>query len=246
MRILTMKLLSIDSNSKLAKTNAKVGAGHLYAGLSMMPDRTLCPGSKAAGCMDACLKSAGRGRFSNVALARQAKTDWFHADRQGFVQTLVKDLEALVRKANREGKTARVRLNVLSDVSWESVPCERHGEAFKGIPEAFPEIEFYDYTKRAARLGKTQANYHLTFSYSGVRTYIKQVVQAREANANMAVVFHVKKGQPLPRLWDGKIVIDGDEHDARSDDPANVIIGLRAKGQAIKDKSGFVVPVHVH
>jgi hypothetical protein len=60
------------------------------------------------------------------------------------------------------------------------------------------------------------------------------------------VVFHVKKGQPLPRLWDGKIVIDGDEHDARSDDPANVIIGLRAKGQAIKDKSGFVVPVHVH
>lgn len=236
-----MKLLSIDSNSKLAKTNAKVGAGHLYAGLSMMPDNVLCPGSKAAGCMTGCLKSAGRGRFSNVALARQRKTDWFHTDRASFVTQLIKDLEALVRKATKEGKSARVRLNVLSDVTWESVACERQGKAFKGIPEAFPEIGFYDYTKRANRLGKTPFNYHLTFSYSGVSTYQKQVAKALDTDANMAVVFHVKKNQPLPKLWAGKIVIDGDEHDARLDDPMNVIVGLRAKGQAIKDTSGFVV-----
>jgi hypothetical protein len=228
-----MKLLSIDSNSKLAKTNKVVGEDYLYAGLSLMPDNVLCPGSKAAGCMDACLKSAGRGRFSNVALARQRKTDWLHRDPNGFVEALEKDLRALVRKATKLGKKARVRLNVLSDLAWENI----------GIPQAFPEIEFYDYTKRADRIGKTPANYRLTFSYSGVQSYARQVIKAQSAGANMAVVFHVKKGQALPKAWGGMPVIDGDEHDARYDDPQGVIVGLRAKGQAIKDTTGFVVAV---
>jgi hypothetical protein len=230
-----MKLLSIDANSKLAKTNKVVGQDYLYAGLSMMPDPIICPGSKAAKCMDGCLKTSGRAAiFPAIALARQAKTDWFHRDSDGFIFALVKDLKALVRKANKLGKTARVRLNVLSDIAWEQY----------GIPQMFPEIEFYDYTKRADRIGKTPANYRLTFSYSGVSTYAKQVGKAQDAGANMAVVFHVKKGQALPKVWQGKTVIDGDEHDARFDDPANVIVGLRAKGQAIQDKTGFVVNVH--
>jgi hypothetical protein len=229
-----MKLLSIDANSKLAKTNKVVGQDYLYAGLSMMPDPVICPGSKAAQCMEACLKSSGRAAiFPAIALARQAKTDWFHRDTNGFIDALVKDLKALVRKANKLGKTARVRLNVLSDIAWEQY----------GIPQMFPEIQFYDYTKRANRIGKTPSNYRLTFSFSGVRTYANQVVKAMDAGANMAVVFHVKKGQALPNLWLGQTVIDGDEHDARFDDPANVIVGLRAKGQAIHDRTGFVVTV---
>jgi hypothetical protein len=59
----------------------------------------------------------------------------------------------------------------------------------------------------------------------------------------MAVVFHVKKGQPLPKLWQGKAVIDGDEHDARIHDPKGIIVGLRAKGKARADDTGFVVAV---
>lgn len=238
-----MRLLSIDSNSKLAKTNKVAGAGHLYAGLSLMPDNRLCPGAKAAGCMAGCLKSAGRGAFSNVSAARQAKSDWFHSDPGSFIVQLVKDLEALVRKATKEGKTARVRLNVLSDIAWEFEPCRRNGRIYAGIPQAFPEIQFYDYTKRAGRIGTVPANYSLTFSYSGVPSYANQVKLAAARNANMAVVFHVKKGQALPKLWQGKAVIDGDLHDARTDDAAGIIVGLRAKGQAIKDTSGFVVSV---
>ncbi len=239
-----MKLLSIDSNSKLAKTNKVVGEDYLYAGLSMMPDPILCPGSKAAQCMDGCLKTSGRAAiFPAIALARQAKTDWFHRDMTEFVEVLVKDLQALVRKAKKLGKKARVRLNVLSDIAWENVECFRLGSWYEGIPQAFPEIEFYDYTKRADRIGKTPANYRLTFSYSGVQSYARQVIKAQSAGANMAVVFHVKKGQALPKSWQGKTVIDGDEHDARYDDPQGVIVGLRAKGQAIKDTTGFVVSV---
>lgn len=38
----------------------------------------------------------------------------------------------------------------------------------------------------------------------------------------------------------GHRVIDGDESDLRFLDPASVIVGLRAKGRARKDRSGFV------
>jgi hypothetical protein len=239
-----MRLLSIDSNSKLAKTNKVAGAGHLYAGLSLMPDNRLCPGAKAAGCMAGCLKSSGRAAiFKAVNEARKAKSDWYHQDPGSFVAQLVKDLEALVRKAAKEGKTARVRLNVLSDIAWEDQAVWRDNGLYEGIPQAFPEIEFYDYTKRAGRIGKVPANYSLTFSYSGVPSYANQVKLAAARGANMAVVFHVKKGQALPKLWQGKSVIDGDLHDARTDDAAGIIVGLRAKGQAIKDTSGFVVSV---
>ena len=227
-----MKLLSIDANSKLAKTNKVVGENYLYAGLSLMPDPVICPGSKAAQCMASCLKASGLAAvYPAITRARQAKTDWYHSDPAGFIAALVKDLQALQRKAAKLGKRARVRLNVLSDISWE-----KHG-----IPQMFPDIEFYDYTKRAERIGKTPANYRLTFSYSGVETYARQVERAAAAGANMAVVFHVKKGQALPKTWKGTAVIDGDEHDARYDDPAGVIVGLRAKGPAILDASGFVV-----
>ena len=92
-----MKLLSIDSNAKLAKTNKVVGDNHLYAGLSLMPDDILCPGAKAAGCMVKCLKSAGRGRFSNVSKARTAKSAMFHNNPMQFRYWLVKDLEALAK-----------------------------------------------------------------------------------------------------------------------------------------------------
>ena len=61
-----MKLLSINGNTKIAKTNKAAEGRYLYAGLSMMPNDKTCPGAKAAGCMATCLQSAGRGIFKNV------------------------------------------------------------------------------------------------------------------------------------------------------------------------------------
>lgn len=231
-------LLSTVANAKIEKTNALVGGNHLYAEMSMMPNNVICAGSKAAQCMTPCLKNAGRGVFSNVQLSRQRKTDWWMSHPTGFKEQLVRELEALVKKASKQGKTARVRLNCFSDISWELQACTRNGKPFKGIPQAFPEIEFYDYTKHAVRLGKTPANYTLTFSYSGVDTYKNQVKLAQSSSANMAVVFH---GKELPVTFMSRRVIDGDLHDARIDDPKGVIVGLRAKGPARKDTSGFVV-----
>jgi hypothetical protein len=232
-----MNLLSTVANAKIEKTNAVTGGQHLYAELSLYPNYTICAGSKSAQCMDACLKHAGRGVFPNVKDARQRKTEWFMAQPTGFKVQLVSEIESLIKKASKQGKAVRLRLNCFSDIAWESEACVRNGTGYLGFPQAFPEVEFYDYTKRANRLGKTPSNYHLTFSYSGVDSYAKQVEVAQKSGANMAVVFY----KNLPVTFKGKPVIDGDLHDARIDDPQGVIVGLRAKGPARQDMTGFVV-----
>lgn len=232
-----MRVMSIDGNSKLAKTNKKAD-GRLFAGLSLFPDNELCPGAKAAGCMATCLKDAGRAAFTpSINPARQRKADRFKNDRAAFMADLAWDLEALIRKAKREGKIPTARLNVLSDVAWEREPIIRNGVEYPGVPQAFPEISMYDYTKRADRIGKTPANYKLTFSFSGRKQYANQVKLAESKGANMAVVFYKK----LPDTFMGRPVIDGDASDDRFKDDAGIIVGLLAKGPAKQDMSGFVV-----
>ena len=82
-----MKLLNTDGgNTKIAKSmKSKLGTDLIrIASLSMMPDDVLCPSRHIAGCADTCLRSTGRGVFQNVIDSRQRKTDWWHADRDGY------------------------------------------------------------------------------------------------------------------------------------------------------------------
>jgi hypothetical protein len=60
---------------------------------------------------------------------------------------------------------------------------------------------------------------------------------------NVAVVFSTKKGENLPETWKGYNVVDGDKDDLRFLDPSNSIVGLRSKGKAKNDKTGFVIQV---
>ena len=53
----------------------------------------------------------------------------------------------------------------------------------------------------------------------------------------MAYVFKDK----LPKKFQGRRVIDGDQHDLRFLDPAGVIVGLIAKGSAKKAAAGGFV-----
>ena len=220
-----------SGNTKVAKTgNKKNALGDVrMASLSMHPDHIICPGSKAAGCMEGCLKCAGLAAvYESINLARQARTDYWHANQTGFLDQLRRELGNFQKLCAKQGVQGVVRLNVLSDIAWEQ----------HNIPQSFPGLFFYDYTKRAARLGKTPDNYRLMFSYSGRPQYRKQVLQAVCYDNPIAVVF--ASGE-FPDTFLGRPVVDGDQSDLWNVQAGKVVVALKAKGPAKHDDSGFVV-----
>jgi hypothetical protein len=241
------KLLTA-ANQKIEKGIAK---GFLTFGLHLAPWKLsgfqVCA-SASAGCVDGCLNTAGHGGMfkkgettNAVQEARKAKTAWLFNDELAFTNKLVREVSNGIKLAARKGLTPAFRLNLTSDVRWEYVPVTFNGATYANIMQAFPTVQFYDYTKHANRRD-IPANYHLTFSRS--ETNEADALEWLANGGNVAVVFSTKKGQPLPTMWNGYKVIDGDETDLRFLDEKNVVIGLRAKGRAKKDKtSGFVVQV---
>jgi hypothetical protein len=182
-----------------------------------------------AGCAAPCLNTAGRGRFTSTQLARIRKTKLWQSDRAWFVDRLRRDIKSLQRKAAKLGMVPMVRLNGTSDIRWEREAPELFAE--------FPEVTFYDYTKVPNRRD-LPANYSLTFSYSGANERYREFYRAAIDNGlNVAVVFR----NALPATFLGLPVINGDESDIRPYDPRGVVVGLKAKGNAKRDTSGFVV-----
>ena len=221
-----MKLLNTtNSNTKIAKTQ-KMSEAIRVASMSLMPHPLICAGSKAAGCFEDCLKSSGRGVFQSVAKSRQNKTWFWLNDQAGFLTQLAAELHNFEKLCARQNVAGWVRLNTISDIDWENY----------GIPQAFPNLNFYDYTKRVNRFKNLPDNYRLILSYSGRRQYAKTVA-ARPAGAPMAVVFG---GDGLPEYWNGERVIDGDVSDLINL-ASGCIVGLRAKGKAKTNDNDFVV-----
>ena len=240
---MTTKLLSIDTNAKTVK-GQKYGylTGILYMSPSDLSGVNLCPMAKTAGCEEPCLNMAGRGVFSNVQQARLRKAQWFNTDKQSFMLQLVKDIEALERKAKKLGLIPLVRLNGTTDIRWENVTFDYEfiHEKVRTITifQLFPDIQFYDYTKISNRKD-LPLNYDLTFSYSGLSGFTSHVNKAMRQGLRIAVVFQSK--QVIPNKFLGLPVVNGDDSDIRVNDPQGVIVALYAKGKAKKDTSGFVV-----
>jgi hypothetical protein len=82
------------------------------------------------------------------------------------------------------------------------------------------------------------ANYHLTFSEADGNAL--DTLNAIRAGMNVATVFGIKKNSPMPEMWNGMSVFNGDDSDLRFLDPKGVVVGLYAKGKAKKDTTGFV------
>jgi hypothetical protein len=225
-----MKLLA-TKNYKTSK-GEKLGilTGILYLAPAKISGYEVCP-QRSAGCTDACLYKAGMGAFSTVQQARIDKTKFFFEKREEFMTQLRKDIVALVRKAKKDNMIPAVRLNGTSDIEWTRF----------GIMEEFPEVQWYDYTKVLSRLQKElPKNYHLTFSKNESNEAECEI--ALKLGFNVAVVFDTKKGEMLPKSWKEYFVYDGDDTDVRFQDPkGGFVIGLRAKGPARADRSGFVV-----
>ena len=244
-----MQLLTRDSNAKIKKTNKLVGNNIEFYNLTLTSKIITkkdgkkfnpCPNAELFGCRDECLRSAGMGVFSNVDQARTQKLEFFANATKSFMKLLSMECQKIVsNRIIKANKKIRVRLNTISDINWLSIPCTRNEKKYQNIFLAFPEIEFYDYTKIASRFNKKlPGNYHLTMSDSVNPKAQKQIKYALKRGANLATVFIVKKGQNLPLFHRGRKVIDGDIDDNRIQDPKNIIVGLRLKGnEAIKNAS---------
>lgn len=245
--------------SLLTVGNPKTAKGEKYGVLTAIlhlapakvSGRNVCPHA-TVGCETACLNTAGRGGIgldaeglNVIQAARIQRTRWFQRDREGFMVALVAEVAKHERAAERHGLRLAVRLNGTSDLPWERFPVVRDGVSYPHIFAAFPGLTFYDYTKWPARLRPLVpgiGNYSLTFSLA--ESNDEKAADALRAGMNVAAVFAVKRGADLPSefsiLGETRPVIDGDETDLRYLDPRGVIVGLRAKGRAIHDRTGFV------
>jgi len=226
------RLFSIGADTKTVKgQELDVLTGIVYLSPYKISGVNMCPSAKLAECHVGCLNTAGRGKFTSNQMSRLRKTLFLQQYPEVFKVLVRKEINRLKRKASRMNMLPMVRMNGTSDKRWELF-----------MPEIFleySEVQFYDYTKIPNRkLGNIQ-NYDLSFSYSGVKAYQPMVAKALKKNMRLAVVFRSKDNQPKTFL--GRKVINGDMTDIRPYDPQGVIVALYAKGDAIHDKSGFVV-----
>ncbi len=231
-----MKLLS-TANPKIQK-GTKLGylSFILHLAPADLSGRETCP-KRTQGCTSACLNTAGRGGMfrrgettNAIQQARIRKTRMFFEARDEFMAQLEKDIRLGIRQAERLGLTPVFRLNGTSDLAWEKY----------GIIDKFPQVQFYDYTKVLGRKVSHLKNYHLTFSAADGND--SDVQKAVDQGMNVAVVF-----DRLPETYMGRRVEDADQHDLRFLDPQGTVAGLKAKGRAKKDNTGFVrrvIPIH--
>ena len=231
-----MTLLTVG-NPKLMKGQKK---GYLSSVLHLAPadvsGYNTCP-KATVGCKAACLNTAGRGGIFKkgestnvIQQARIRKTKYFFERRQEFLNELTTEIVKTIAKAEKQGLIPVFRLNGTSDISWEKYEVVNG----KNIFQMFPQVQFYDYTKVLGRKVSHISNYHLTFSKADGNDM--DVRLAASKGMNVAAVFH-----KLPETYIGRTVINGDETDLRFLDAKGVVVGLKAKGKAKKDTSGFVV-----
>lgn len=229
-------------NPKLAKSlKIKVLSRPLHLAPASLSGYNVCP-MATAGCKAACLHTAGNPVYMAAkANARNVRTKAYFEQRDDFMLRLANEIANHIDRAKRDGMRPAIRLNATSDIPWEKVPVTIDGTRYANLMDVFPGCMFYDYTKRHNRRN-LPANYVLTFSLAEGND--EQAVQAHLNGMNIAAVFDTKRNRDLPPAYRiGNVslrVIDGDEHDFRPADPQGVIVGLRAKGDAIGDTSGFV------
>lgn len=221
---MSYKLLTVK-NFKILKGNK---FGYNTAILHLSPERVSGYGNVCAsateGCKAVCLNTSGHGRYSNVQNARKERTRKYFLENETFKAELREDIETFIRRSKKNDLIPVIRLNGTSDL-----PMLAHEFA-----EAYPEIQFYDYTAHPKPWQRVLHNYDLTFSLKENNTVA--AMAALENGIRVAAVF-----DELPETYLGYPVINGEESDLRFLDPKGVIVGLTPKGKAKHDKTGFVI-----
>jgi len=198
--------------------------------------------SAATACADICLNLSGqggifkKGAWTNSRIeARRMRSEYFLHARKEFIEDLKDEIALHARYSERLGLQPVVRLNTLSDLAFERLDPT--------IFSDFPFIQFYDYTKHSAKYrSNLPQNYHLTYSRAETQENQLEAQNWLNSGRPISVVFDTKKGEQLPTSFLGQKVVDADIHDLTFEHAKQgLVLGLRAKGKAIADTSGFVV-----
>jgi hypothetical protein len=205
----------------------------------LLPNKVLCPFSDT--CFKTCLKSSGRLPMAKKQMIDRTKL--LFQEPENYLDRLKNELFKAKKAANKKGKKFAYRNNGTSD-RFEEL------KILLDMPEQ-PFDQAYDYSKDFLRVLNYQGykGYHLTFSFDGLNI-LESSYLLKNKIANVSMVFNVKRDMPLPKTHkiNGKRykVIDGDLDDLRFKDKIGVIVGLRAKGKAIKNNGEFVQNVRAY
>lgn len=227
-------LLSLGStNSKTAKNSLDTFILYLSPFNQNSFGINVCP-KASPGCVASCLFSAGRGRFSNVINARTNKTDFLLSDKLGFLTMLKNELVKINNKAIKESKKIAIRLNGTSDLDFVGMVKNKLNFDLLSLEN----LLFYDYTKiyGKALKYKDSKNYFVTLSLAE-NSNLNEIKMALNLGINVSAVFK----NNIPDQLLGFPVIDGDKTDIEMIFNTGVILGLKAKGKAKKDKTGFAI-----
>jgi hypothetical protein len=227
----------------LSRANTKLMKAERNIGLSLSPAVSsgfqVCA-SASPECIKHCINTSGLAAphlyGPHIWVGRITKTLWFFRDRPAFMEKLFRDIAL--------NQSSAIRLNVFSDWMWErqaftvnSQLSERYGVkagTYPSLIDAFPDTQFYDYTKHFKRMFRMRPqNYHLTFSLTENNQHEARQVLA--AGMNVAAVTATKTGTLF-----GYPILDGDENDLRFLDPPGKVIGLKPKGSLRNLESEFL------
>ena len=228
-----------STNTKTAKNNIETYILYLSPEKQNSKGVNLCP-KASKGCAAACLYTAGRGKFSNVKKSRINKSEYYISDKKIFINQLSKELVKIAAKSIKQNKKIAIRLNGTSDQDFISI-IKKYNNLDLLNDKQFKNLVFYDYTAILGKIKKyINTNYKLTLSRKEDNE--SDILQALKLGGNVAAVFR----DELPTTYKGFNVVNGDESDLVMLEAKNCILGLKAKGDAKKDKSGFVIDINLN
>jgi len=191
-------------------------------------------------CRFACVGSqTGQGALPSSKIARIGRTLAMLADLQRFNALLDYEIESERLRASVFGYLLAFRFNVASD----------HWEMARKTAIRNPMVNFYDYSAIVEAVTMARDVRRVYSRKNGIKSDLTARAMVRDGYG-VSVVFDVKKGEPLPKTWEGAPVIDGDKHDLwflQAPKEGPFVVGLRVKGSNKQKKaatvSGFAVKV---
>jgi hypothetical protein len=188
---------SVNSSQKIEKGKKEnFDTLVLYLSASKNAGVDLCKFA-STGCRLACLVASGhaliekRSGKNKIDVSRIVKS-WLTIYRKDIAEAvLCSEIESAKKRAERKGRKFSVRLNGTSDID------------FYNVINAFPDVQFYDYTKDPERV--ELANYHLTFSYSQANkariNHYKQAIERGQSIAFPVIASDFEQACELPDCY---------------------------------------------